>query len=74
MFLSSGETDNGFLKVRLPRNVSSIGAMITIELEDGKRLYRPFVAGEGLVSDSSHVIIAGLEARQAVPVGAEVLA
>ncbi len=65
MFLSSGETDNGFLNVRLPRNVSSIGAMVTIELEDGKKLYKPYVSGEGLVSDSSHVIIAGLGVQQA---------
>ena len=65
VFLSAGETGNGFLKVRLPRDVSSIGAMVTIELEDGKKLYRPFVSGEGLASDSSHVIIAGLGAQQA---------
>ncbi len=68
VFLSSGETANGFLKVRLPRNVSSIGAMVMIELDDGKILYKPFVSGEGLASDSSHVIIAGLGAQQAVKV------
>jgi len=59
-FLSSGETNNGFLKVRLSRDISSIGAMVTIELDDGKILYRPYVSGEGLSSDSSHVIIVGL--------------
>ena len=65
VFLSVGETGNGFLKVRLSRDVSSIGAMVTIELEDGKKLYRPFVSGEGLASDSSHVIIVGLGEQQA---------
>ena len=65
VFLSSGTTTNGFLKVRLPRDVSSIGAMVTIELEDGTKLYRPFVSGEGLASDSSHIIIAGLGAQKA---------
>ena len=39
--------------------------MVMIELEDGKKLYRPFVSGEGLASDSSHVIIVGLGAQQA---------
>ncbi len=65
VFLSSGETRNGFLKVQLPRDVSSIGAMVTIELEDGKKLFRPYVSGEGLSSDSSHIIIVGLGAQRA---------
>jgi hypothetical protein len=65
VFLSSGETRNGFLKVRLPQDVSSIGAMVTIELEDGKKLYKPYVSGEGLSSDSSHIIIAGLGMQRA---------
>ena len=64
-FLSTGETSNGFLKVKLPRDISSIGAMVTVELEDGKKLFKPFVSGEGLSSDSSHVIIAGLGNQQA---------
>ncbi len=65
VFLSSGETRNGFLKVRLSRDISSIGAMVTIELDDGKILYRPYVSGEGLSSDSSHVIIVGLGEQRA---------
>jgi hypothetical protein len=65
VFLSSGESRNGFLKVQLPRDVSSIGAMVTIELEDGKKLFRPFVSGEGLSSDSSHIIIVGLGTQRA---------
>jgi hypothetical protein len=65
VFLSSGETRNGFLKVKLSRDVSSIGAMVTIELDDGKTLSRPFVSGEGLSSDSSDVIIVGLGEQRA---------
>jgi len=64
-FLSSGETRNGFLKVQLARDVSSIGAMVTVELDDGRKLFRPFVSGEGLSSDSSHIIIVGLGEQQA---------
>ena len=73
VFLSTGKTGNGFLKVRLPRDVSSIGALVTIELEDGMKIYRPFVSGEGLASDSSHVIIAGLGAQQAAKVSVRYL-
>ena len=73
VFLSTGKTGNGFLKVRLPRDVSSIGALVTIELEDGMKLYRPFVSGEGLASDSSQVIIAGLGAQQAAKVSVRYL-
>jgi hypothetical protein len=65
VFLSSGETSNGFLKVQLPRDVSSIGAMVTVELEDGKLLFRPYVSGEGLSSDSSQIIIVGLGTQRA---------
>jgi hypothetical protein len=68
VFLSSGEISNGFLKVRLSRDISSIGAMVTIELDDGKILYRPYVSGEGLSSDSSQVIIVGLGEQQAIKV------
>lgn len=65
VFLSSGESNNGYLKVRLDRDVSSIGAMVTIEMEDGTKLFRPFVSGEGLAADSSHVIIVGLGTQRA---------
>jgi hypothetical protein len=65
VFLSSGKSRNGFLKVQLPRDITSIGAMVTIELEDGEKLFKPFVSGEGLSSDSSHVIIAGLGVQRA---------
>lgn len=67
-FLSKGDTPNGYLKVRLDDTISSIGAMVIITLEDGSTINKPYVSGEGLVSDSSHVIIAGLGTQKAVSV------
>ncbi|MGI9350951.1 MAG: FG-GAP repeat domain-containing protein [Rhizobiaceae bacterium] len=64
-FLSTGSNSNGYLKIKLPRNVSSIGAMATITLEDGAKLYRPYVSGEGLAADSAETIIVGLGRQKA---------
>ena len=41
---------------------------VTVTLEDGSKLYKPYVSGEGLVSDSSNIIIAGLGAQSATSV------
>ena len=67
-FLSNGTNPNGFLKIRLTDTIKAIGAMITITLEDGKTLSKPYVSGEGLVSDSSHIVIAGLGSQKATSV------
>ena len=68
-FLSKGAPEgNGYLKVKMPRDISSIGAMVEVTLEDGTVLYKPYVSGEGLASDSSNVIIAGLGAQSATSV------
>ena len=67
-FISKAEGSNGYLKIKMPRDVSSIGAMVTVTLEDGSKLYKPYVSGEGLVSDSSNIIIAGLGAQSATSV------
>ena len=48
--------------------MSSIGAMVTITLDDGRLIHKPYVSGEGLASDSSRVIIAGLGAQKATRV------
>ncbi|MEO9652269.1 MAG: VCBS repeat-containing protein [Roseobacter sp.] len=64
-FISSGDNPNGFLKIKLPENLASIGAMVQITLEDGSTLSKPYVSGEGLASDSSRMIIAGLGAQSA---------
>ncbi len=57
-FLSEKPT-SGFVKVELPNKASSIGAIVKATLTDGKVLYRPFVKGEGLCSDSSPTITLG---------------
>ncbi|MGI9205398.1 MAG: FG-GAP repeat domain-containing protein [Woeseiaceae bacterium] len=59
-FISEGG-DNGFLKVKLPNRVSSIAASVEVTLNNGSILTQPFVSGEGLCSDSSHVMTFGLE-------------
>ena len=68
-YLSKGVAGgNGYLKVKMPRDISSIGAMVEITLEDGTVLNKPYVSGEGLASDSSNMIIAGLGAQQATSI------
>jgi len=67
-FISKSDNHNGYLKVRLADTINSIGAMVVITLEDGSIINKPYVSGEGLVSDSSHVIIAGLGAQKATSV------
>jgi hypothetical protein len=59
LFLSNPGKGN-YLKVQLGSDVASIGATITVELADGRKLSRPYVSGEGLCSDSSRIIIFGL--------------
>ncbi len=63
-FLSKGG-DNGFLKVELPNRVSSIAAVVEVTLADGSILTKPFVSGEGLGSDPSHVLVFGLGDQRA---------
>ncbi len=59
LFLSK-KGDANYLKVRLADTIESIGATVKVRLTDGTILSRPYVSGEGLCSDSSHVIIFGL--------------
>jgi len=59
LFLSNPGQGN-YLKVQLGSDIASIGATITVELADGRKLSRPYVSGEGLCSDSSRIIIFGL--------------
>lgn len=66
-FLSKGG-DAGYLKVTLPNQVGSIAASVEVTLADGTRLTKPFVSGEGLCSDPSHVLIFGLGGQQAMSV------
>ena len=57
-FISKNDTTN-FVKVKLPNTVKSIGAIVKATLSDGRTLYRPFVKGEGLCSDSTPIITIG---------------
>ena len=66
-FLSAGG-DAGYLKVRLPNRVSSIAATVQVTLEDGTTLTKPFVSGEGLCSDPSHILIFGLDDQRSTSV------
>jgi hypothetical protein len=50
----------GYLNVRLPDHISSLGARATLSLSDGSRQVRYFTSGEGLCADSSHVLSFGL--------------
>jgi len=63
-FLSKGG-DNGYLKVKLPNQVSSIAATVKVTLADGSMLTKPFVSGEGLGSDPSHILVFGLGDQRA---------
>ncbi len=58
-FISEGG-NNGFLKVKLPNHASSIAAIVEVTLIDGSTLTQPFVSGEGLCSDPSHIMVFGL--------------
>lgn len=60
--------DNGYLKVKLPNVVESIGAEVSVTLDDGSKVIQTFVIGEGLLSDQSHTLIFGLADRSATAV------
>lgn len=48
------------LKVKLPNQIESVGAKVTVTLSDGSTQSKWFIRGEGLVSDSSPILIFGL--------------
>lgn len=58
VFLSKSTNPN-FVKVKLPNNAKSVGAMVKATLSDGRILYRPFVKAEGLCADSTVIITIG---------------
>jgi hypothetical protein len=66
-FISHGG-DAGYLKVKLPNQVSSIAANVEVTLNDGSTLTKAFVSGEGLCSDPSHVLTFGLGEGRAASV------
>ncbi len=72
VFLSKAGS-HGYLKVKLPNDVTSIGSEVHVTLEDGSTLVQSFVVGEGLVSDQSHVLIFGLSTQKAIRVSVKKL-
>ena len=56
------------LKVQLRNQARSIGAKVTVGLSDGSEQSKWFIRGEGLVSDSSPILIFGLGDAQATAV------
>ena len=68
VFFTSKGGDAGFLKVKLPNHVSSIAAIVEVTLADGSMLTKPFVSGEGLCSDPSHILVFGLGDQHATNV------
>ncbi|NCS94795.1 MAG: CRTAC1 family protein [Leptospira sp.] len=59
-FLNQANTENHYLQVQLLDSVESVGAKVTLELQDGKKLDDFFVNGEGLASDQTHILTFGL--------------
>ena len=72
LFLSKKAQAN-FLKVQLTDAIEAIGATVKVTLDNGEILSRPYVSGEGLCSDSSHIIIFGLGKQHATEVNVSYL-
>jgi hypothetical protein len=51
--------DNHYLKVRLPDVASSMGARVSVTTGSGRTMHDWLVAGEGLVSDQTHILTFG---------------
>lgn len=66
-FINNGVAgkEASYLKVILPNTIESIAAKIIVTLDNGKKIYRDYVSGEGLVSDQSHIQIFGLNGTKA---------
>ena len=51
---------NNYLKVDLPNNADSLGSVAKVTLSSGQVLTKYFTKGEGLCSDSTHLLYFGL--------------
>ncbi len=67
VFVSNGG-DAGYLKVQLPNQIGSVGARVAVTLASGDVLHDVFVVGEGLCSDSSHILSFGLGDERATSI------
>lgn len=61
------------LKVKLPNQIESVGAKVTVTMVDGSTQSKWFIRGEGLVSDSSPILIFGLGEQDASSVTVDYL-
>jgi len=58
-YINKGGKEN-WLKVRLPNNASSLGAIVTLERKDGTKQTKQFITSQGLGSDQGRDLIFGL--------------
>jgi hypothetical protein len=58
-FLNDGG-DAHYLKVRLPDDPESLGAIVRVTTGNGQTFTRHLVSNEGLLSEQSHVLFFGL--------------
>jgi len=72
VFLSNGG-DQGYLKLKLPNTVDSIGAKVAVTLDDGSVQHQTFISGEGLCSDQTHILTFGLGAQKATNISVRFL-
>ena len=59
-YISRGNLDNNYIKVKTPETAAYLNARITVELKSGKTITLQKVSGEGLASDQSHLLFVGL--------------
>jgi len=64
-FLNQGGK-NHHVKVALKDVPASLGAVVTVQLANGRKLTAPFIASEGLLSDQAHVLTFGLGQETAI--------
>lgn len=72
VFLSKGG-NQGFLKVKLPNTIESVGTEVSVTLDNGETVVQNFVVGEGLCSDQSHTLIFGLGSNSVTTITIESL-
>ena len=70
VFLSKGG-EQAYLKVKLPNVIESVGAEVTVSLDNDEQLVQTFVVGEGLLSDQSHILVFGLGKNKATSVSVQ---
>ena len=60
-FISNGGS-NRYIKVKMASTAKLLGSKVTVDLNDGSKLYDWHLSGEGLCSDQEHTLVFGLGA------------